>query len=153
MEQNESKTVSENESADVVEVAQPADGKRNEEEDSKALELIRTRFEGKDFPSVHPQEDLAEELSSAVARGDLLRQQQHVYIQSYIDKKYTVCRELVSQDEVPEILMTGRWARESYYVHVKEMLAQMKKEDADFVSDVLPADLDLTRQAEGTTTL
>ena len=51
------------------------------------------------------------------------------------------------------MLIKARWARESYCVHVKEILAQMKKEDADFVSDVLPADLDLARQAEAATTL
>ena len=153
MEENDTKEESENESAVVVEVSEPADEEKIEAEDSDVLELIRTRFEAKEFPAVQPQEVSAEELSSATAVGDMVRQHQHVRIQSYIDKKYAEYRELLPEDDVPETLIKARWARDTYYVHVKEILALMEKEDADFVPDVLPEDLDLARQAEAATTL
>ena len=82
-----------------------------------------------------------------------MRQHQHVRIQSYIDKKYAEYRKLLPEDDVPETLIKARWARDTYYVHVKEIFALMEKEDADFVPDVLPEDLDLARQAEAATTL
>ena len=115
--------------------------------------MIDARFQANEFPAVQPEEVSAEEFSTARAVVDAVMQVQHVRIQSYIDQKYAEYRELLPDDAASETLVKARWARDTYYVLVKEMVTLMAKEDSVFVPDVSPEDLNLEDQAEAATIL
>ena len=153
MEENEGMDESEKENAICAELSEPEKEKENEEEDTDVLRLIDTRFEANEFPAVQPKEVPEEQISTATAIIDMVRKVEHVRIQSYIDKKYAEYRELLPEEDSSETLVKARWARDTYYFHVKEMKTLMAEENSDFIPEVNPNDLNLEAQAEASTIL
>ena len=137
----------------VADLAEPGEEKENDEEVTALLRLIDTRFETKVFPAVQPNEVPEEQVSIAIAAIDLVRKTEHVRIQSYIDTKYAEFRELLPDEDASEPLVKARWARDTYYYLVKEMMTLMAEEGLAFVPEVRPEDLDSAAQDEATTIL
>ena len=106
-------------------MSEPADDDSFEGEDAEVFKLIHSRYQSNEFPAVQPQEGAEEDLSAAIALRDKVTEDQHMRIQSYVEEKFAEYKDLLPTSDEPEWIIKARWARDTYYVHVKNLFADM----------------------------
>ena len=131
-----------------------------ETENADVLKVIHSRFDSHEFPLVQPEESTVEDVSSAKTLVDKVKPDQHKRIQSYVEEKFVEYKDLLPAFDDDDWIVKARWARDTYYVHLKHILPIMNEEKAimektvdDFVPEVPLNDVPVTHRAEAVTAL
>ena len=85
------------------------------------LAAIVDRIASNTFPIVQPSEQTGEAESHAAETLSWFKKCEAVELQSYIDEMWRLYRQsAIYDDEKPEAVRRAIWAREQYYVHMRQ---------------------------------